>query len=111
MISRFELDMEDLRSLNNVYVWSRGGQLNFSASGFAAIPTGGLDGGRKKFKLELRSQDIHAFSFIPIAKAAMLACAEKSDLRGGERIMWFVGMDVGTGGTRAVVVDATGRLI
>ena len=25
--------------------------------------------------------------------------------------MWFLGMDVGTGGTRAVVVDATGRLI
>ncbi|MGA7110700.1 MAG: xylulokinase [Terracidiphilus sp.] len=25
--------------------------------------------------------------------------------------MWFLGMDVGTGGTRAVVVDATGKLI
>ena len=25
--------------------------------------------------------------------------------------MWFLGMDVGTGGTRAVVVDADGRLI
>ena len=25
--------------------------------------------------------------------------------------MWFLGMDVGTGGTRAVVVDATGRVI
>ena len=25
--------------------------------------------------------------------------------------MWFLGMDVGTGGTRAVVVDAEGRLI
>src|ERR1035441_684180 len=25
--------------------------------------------------------------------------------------MWFLGMDVGTGGTRAVVVDATGSLI
>ncbi len=25
--------------------------------------------------------------------------------------MWFLGMDVGTGGTRAVVVDAKGRLI
>ena len=25
--------------------------------------------------------------------------------------MWFLGMDVGTGGTRAVIVDAGGRLI
>src|SRR6185369_18031689 len=25
--------------------------------------------------------------------------------------MWFLGMDVGTGGTRAVVVDANGKLI
>src|SRR6201986_2419676 len=25
--------------------------------------------------------------------------------------MWFLGMDVGTGGTRAVVVDASGKLI
>ena len=25
--------------------------------------------------------------------------------------MWFLGMDVGTGGTRAVVVDADGKLI
>ena len=25
--------------------------------------------------------------------------------------MWFLGMDVGTGGTRAVVVDAAGKLI
>src|SRR5450755_1019946 len=25
--------------------------------------------------------------------------------------MWFLGMDVGTGGTRAVVVDADGRLV
>ena len=25
--------------------------------------------------------------------------------------MWFLGMDVGTGGTRAVVVDAAGRVI
>src|SRR3954466_11046754 len=25
--------------------------------------------------------------------------------------MWFLGMDVGTGGTRAVVVDETGKLI
>ena len=25
--------------------------------------------------------------------------------------MWFLGMDVGTGGTRAVVVDATGKLM
>jgi xylulokinase len=25
--------------------------------------------------------------------------------------MWFLGMDVGTGGTRAVVVDDTGKLI
>jgi xylulokinase len=25
--------------------------------------------------------------------------------------MWFLGMDIGTGGTRAVVVDATGKLI
>ena len=25
--------------------------------------------------------------------------------------MWFLGMDVGTGGTRAVVVDADGTLI
>ena len=25
--------------------------------------------------------------------------------------MWFLGMDVGTGGTRAVVVDAAGKLM
>jgi xylulokinase len=25
--------------------------------------------------------------------------------------MWFLGMDVGTGGTRAAVVDAAGKLI
>ena len=25
--------------------------------------------------------------------------------------MWFLGMDVGTGGTRAVIVDAAGKLI
>ena len=25
--------------------------------------------------------------------------------------MWLLGMDVGTGGTRAVVVDGTGKLI
>ena len=25
--------------------------------------------------------------------------------------MWFLGMDVGTGGTRAVVMDAEGKLI
>ena len=25
--------------------------------------------------------------------------------------MWFLGMDVGTGGTRAVIVDSNGRLI
>ncbi len=25
--------------------------------------------------------------------------------------MWFLGMDVGTGGTRAVVVDAAGKVI
>jgi xylulokinase len=25
--------------------------------------------------------------------------------------MWFLGMDVGTGGTRAVVVDANGKLL
>ena len=25
--------------------------------------------------------------------------------------MWFLGMDVGTGGTRAVVVDGTGKLV
>jgi xylulokinase len=39
------------------------------------------------------------------------ACAEKTDLREERKAMWFLGMDVGTGGTRAVVVDADGRLI
>jgi xylulokinase len=29
----------------------------------------------------------------------------------GENAMWFLGMDVGTGGTRAVVVDGSGKLI
>ncbi|MGC1423496.1 MAG: FGGY family carbohydrate kinase, partial [Terracidiphilus sp.] len=39
------------------------------------------------------------------------ACAEKTDLREECKAMWFLGMDVGTGGTRAVVVDANGKLI
>jgi hypothetical protein len=30
---------------------------------------------------------------------------------GGIRTMWFLGMDVGTGGTRAVVVNAVGKLM
>ena len=25
--------------------------------------------------------------------------------------MWFLGMDVGTGGTRAVIVDGAGKLV
>ena len=41
----------------------------------------------------------------------MLTCAEKTDLGKGSLTMWLLGMDVGTGGTRAVVVDAEGRLI
>jgi xylulokinase len=41
----------------------------------------------------------------------MLASAEKSDLFKEAAGMWFLGMDVGTGGTRAVVVDSAGKLI
>ena len=37
------------------------------------------------------------------------ACAEKTDLHEEWKAMWFLGMDVGTGGTRAVVVDANGK--
>jgi xylulokinase len=40
----------------------------------------------------------------------MLCALEKSDLCREKSTMWFLGMDVGTGGTRAVVVDATGKL-
>src|ERR1700751_2216527 len=40
----------------------------------------------------------------------MLRALKQSDLQEGGA-MWFLGMDVGTGGTRAVVVDADGKLI
>src|SRR5664279_6595126 len=49
--------------------------------------------------------------FHSTAQGAMLPAPEKSDLQEGKDRMWFLGMDVGTGGTRAVVVDATGKLI
>src|ERR1035438_216380 len=35
-------------------------------------------------------------------EAGYAACAGKSDLRRGRTAMWFLGMDVGTGGMRAV---------
>src|SRR5271166_2175236 len=42
----------------------------------------------------------------------MLRALQKSDLRqGGIAHMWFLGMDVGTGGTRAVVVNGAGKLM
>src|ERR1700751_1037562 len=40
----------------------------------------------------------------------MLRALKQSDLQEGGA-MWFLGMDVGTGGTRAVVVDADGKLL
>ena len=44
-------------------------------------------------------------------KAAMLRALEKAIYARERQSMWFLGMDVGTGGTRAVVVDADGKLI
>src|SRR3984957_8618990 len=41
----------------------------------------------------------------------MLRARQKSDLCGETIAMWFLGMDVGTGGTRAVLVDGAGKLI
>ena len=40
----------------------------------------------------------------------MLDSPKKSDLE-EKNAMWFLGMDVGTGGTRAVIVDGNGKLI
>ena len=41
----------------------------------------------------------------------MLSGAGKSDLFRESKRMWFLGMDVGTGVTLAVVVDGAGKLI
>src|SRR6516165_3460306 len=41
----------------------------------------------------------------------MLANAGENRFTKRESTMWFLGMDVGTGGTRAVVVDGNGKLI
>ena len=41
----------------------------------------------------------------------MLSPPEKTDLYRGIALMWFLGMDVGTGGTRAVIVDGTGKIV
>src|ERR1700733_12622409 len=35
----------------------------------------------------------------------------KTDLHGERTAMWFLGMDVGTGGTRALVVDGAGKVL
>lgn len=40
----------------------------------------------------------------------MLRALKQNDLHEG-KTMWFLGMDVGTGGTRAVVVDTNGKLV
>jgi len=41
----------------------------------------------------------------------MLRAPEKAIYARERTDMWLLGMDVGTGGTRAVVVDGTGKLI
>jgi xylulokinase len=45
-----------------------------------------------------------------MTKLLCCRCTQKTDLQRSET-MWFLGMDVGTGGTRAVVVDEKGKLI
>ena len=49
--------------------------------------------------------------FLADAEAAILRASKKAIYMRGNTAMWFLGMDVGTGGTRAVIVDGKGKLI